>query len=111
MAVGLAGLGLPDAEAVTRRVNRPGAVGVGMGEVGAVRTMTANLGDAASELGGGHARHLAVRYLTLDVKRWLDGRYSDRTGRELFAAASELVHLIGWMARDEGNQGLIIYSS
>ncbi|MFJ6740729.1 tetratricopeptide repeat protein [Streptomyces sp. NPDC091279] len=68
--------------------------------------MTANLGDAASELGGCHARHLAVRYLTLDVKRWLDGRYSDRTGRELFAAASELVHLIGWMARDEGNQGL-----
>ena len=28
-----------------------------------------------------------------------------KTGRDLFAATSELVHLIGWMARDEGNQG------
>lgn len=105
-AVGLAALDLPDAEAVTRRVYRPGPVAVGMGEVAAVRTMTTTLGDAASELGGGHARHLAVRYLTMDVKRWLDGRYDDRVGRELFAATSELVHLIGWMARDEGNQGL-----
>jgi transcriptional regulator with XRE-family HTH domain len=105
-AVGLAALDLPDAEAVTRRANRSGPVAVGMGEVAAVRTMTTTLGDAASELGGGHARHLAVRYLTVDVKRWLDGRYTEKTGRELFAATSELVHLIGWMARDEGNQGL-----
>jgi hypothetical protein len=105
-AVGLAALDLPDAEAVTRRVGRPGPVTVGMGEISAIRTMTATLGDAASELGGGHARHLAVRYLTVDVKRWLDGRYTDRVGRELFAATSQLVHLIGWMARDEGNQGL-----
>ncbi|WP_439947143.1 helix-turn-helix transcriptional regulator [Streptomyces sp. BBFR109] len=105
-AVGLAALDLPDAEAVTRRANRPGPVAVGMGEVAAVRTMTTTLGDAASELGGGHARHLAVRYLTVDVDRWLNGRYTEKTGRELFAATSELVHLIGWMARDEGNQGL-----
>ncbi|WP_443031469.1 tetratricopeptide repeat protein [Streptomyces sp. 2323.1] len=105
-AVGLAAIDLPDAEAVTRRANRPGPVAVGMGEVAAVRTMTTTLGDAASELGGGHARHLAVRYLTLDVRRWLDGRYTEKVGRELFAATSELVHLIGWMARDEGSQGL-----
>nr|WP_250847410.1 tetratricopeptide repeat protein [Streptomyces hygroscopicus] len=105
-AVGLDALDLPDAEAVTRRANRPGPINVGMGEVAAVRTMTATLGDAASELGGGHARHLAVRYLTVDVNRWLDGHYTERVGRELFAATSELVHLIGWMARDEGNQGL-----
>ncbi|MEU8968184.1 tetratricopeptide repeat protein [Streptomyces monashensis] len=102
-AVGLAALDLPDAEAITRRANRPGPVNVGMGEVTAVRTMTTTLGDAASELGGGHARHLAVRYLTLDVKRWLDGRYTEDVGRDLFAATAELVHLIGWMARDEGN--------
>ncbi|MET9293325.1 tetratricopeptide repeat protein [Streptomyces sp. NPDC003077] len=105
-AVGLAALDLPEAEAVTRRVNRPGPVAVGNGEVTAVRTMTTTLGNAASELGGGHARHLAVRYLTIDVKRWLNGRYTEKIGRELFAATSELVHLIGWMARDEGNQGL-----
>jgi hypothetical protein len=103
---GLAALDLPDPEAVTRRVARSGPAAVGMGEVAAVRTMTGTLGDAASELGGGHARHLAVRYLTEDVRRWLDGRYTAAVGRELFAATAELVHLIGWMARDEGNVGL-----
>ncbi|MEV7886930.1 tetratricopeptide repeat protein [Streptomyces sp. NPDC088357] len=105
-AVGLAALDLTDAEAVTRRVSKGGPVRVGQGEVTAIRTMTRTLGDAASELGGGHARHLAVRYLTVDVERWLDGRFTEAVGRELFAATSQLVHLIGWMARDEGNQGL-----
>lgn len=105
-AAGLATLNLPDAEAVARRVSKPGSVAVGAGEVSAIRTMTTTLGNAASELGGGHARHLAVRYLTVDVRRWMEGRYTEAIGRELFAAASELVHLIGWMARDEGNQGL-----
>lgn len=103
---GLAALDLPDAGAVLRRVARPGPVAVGAGEVAAVRMMTGTLGDAASELGGGHARHLAVRYLTEDVRRWLDGKYTEAVGRDLFAAAAELVHLIGWMARDEGNVGL-----
>jgi tetratricopeptide (TPR) repeat protein len=105
-AVGLAALDLPDAGAVTRRVSNPGPVAVGRGEVAAVRTMTTTLGDAASELGGGHARHLAVRYLTVDVQRWLNGRFTDPVGRDLFAATSELVQLIGWMARDEGLDGL-----
>lgn len=105
-AASLAALDLPDPEAITRRANRVGPAAVGTGEVTAVRTMTTTLGNAASELGGGHARHLAVRYLTVDVQHWLEGRYTERVGRDLFAAASELVHLIGWMARDEGNQGL-----
>lgn len=103
---GLAALDLTDVGAVLRRVDKPGPVAVGMGEVNAVRIMTGTLGDAASELGGGHARHLAVRYLTEDVRRWLDGRYTEAVGRELFAATAELVHLIGWMAGDEGNVGL-----
>jgi hypothetical protein len=77
-----------------------------MGEVTAIRTMIKALGDTAAELGGGHARHLAVRYLIDDVRPWLDGAYTERVGRELFAATSELVHLAGWMARDAGHQGL-----
>lgn len=105
-AVGLSALEVTDAEALTRRVRRGGPAAVGMGEIAAIRSMTTALGDAASELGGGHARHLAVRYLTEDVKRWLEGTYTEKTGRELFAATSQLVHLIGWMARDAGQQGL-----
>ncbi|GAB2617287.1 hypothetical protein GCM10027168_57120 [Streptomyces capparidis] len=99
-------LNLPEPDGLLRRTDREGTVRVGMGEVAAVRQMTRVLGDAAAELGGGHARHLAVRYLTDDVAPWLDGRYTERTGRELFAAASQLVHLAGWTAQDEGNQGL-----
>lgn len=105
-AAGLAALDLSDADAVQRRVSRPGPVAVGAGEVAAIRTMTETLGNAASELGGGHARHLAVRYLTEDVNRWLEGRFTEKVGRDLFAATAELVHLIGWMARDEGQIGL-----
>ncbi|MGK5533200.1 tetratricopeptide repeat protein [Streptomyces sp. URMC 129] len=107
-AYALSALALPDLAAITRRtVTATGAsVAVGRGEVAAVRSMTTALGDAAAELGGGHARHLAVRYLTEDVARWLGGRYTESTGRELFAASAELVHLAGWMAGDEGHQGL-----
>jgi transcriptional regulator with XRE-family HTH domain len=103
----LTALAVPDAEQLTRRTRftRTGGVRVGAGEVAAVRRMTRYLGDAASELGGGHARHLAVRYLTHEVADWLDGRYTDRTGRELHVATAELVHLAGWMAADEGPQG------
>ncbi|WP_234350597.1 tetratricopeptide repeat protein [Streptomyces sp. XY66] len=101
----LAALGLPDPDSITRRVNSTpaAAVRVGRGEVTAIKIMVKSLGDSASELGGGHARHLAVRYLTEDVAPWLNGRYTEATGKELFAAASQLTHLAGWMAQDEGD--------
>ncbi|MBB4926210.1 tetratricopeptide repeat protein [Kitasatospora kifunensis] len=105
-AYALAALGLPDPDAVLRRVRaKSGAkVHVGRGEVAAIRQMSTSLGDAAAELGGGHARHLAVRYLHDDVAPWLDGTWTEAVGRELFAATAQLVHLAGWMAQDEGNQ-------
>ncbi|MEU0215580.1 tetratricopeptide repeat protein [Streptomyces sp. NPDC006265] len=101
----LAALGLPDPESITRRVTSttPSAVRVGRGEVEAIKVMVRTLGDSASELGGGHARHLAVRYLTEDVAPWLNGKYTEATGKELFAATSQLTHLAGWMAQDEGD--------
>ncbi|MFE5595079.1 tetratricopeptide repeat protein [Streptomyces sp. NPDC056549] len=105
-AYALSILGLPDPEGIQRRVNRASSVRVGMGEVDAVRAMTKALGDTAAELGGGHARHLVVRYLTDDVDRWLNGTYTEATGRALYSATSQLVHLAGWMAQDEGNQGM-----
>ncbi|MFE4689390.1 hypothetical protein ACFRH6_04960 [Streptomyces sp. NPDC056749] len=91
----LSALGLPDMDSITRRTTTvsPGAVRVGRGEVAAVRHMVKALGDSASELGGGHARHLAVRYMAQDVAPWLEGRFTEATGRELFAATSQLVHL------------------
>jgi hypothetical protein len=60
----LSALALPDPESVVRRTRAAsaGAVRVGGGEVAAVRQMVGALGDSAAEFGGGHARHLAVRY-------------------------------------------------
>lgn len=51
--------------------------------------MTKVLGDAVAEIGGGRARHLVVHYLTQDVAGWLNGTFTESTGRELFAATSE----------------------
>ncbi|MFI6285787.1 tetratricopeptide repeat protein [Streptomyces sp. NPDC051018] len=76
---------------------------VGQGEVDAIKTMVKTLGDSAAEYGGGHIKHLAVRYLTDNAGPWLHGRYSEATGRALYAATSQLAHLIGWMAQDESD--------
>ncbi|MGW4271780.1 tetratricopeptide repeat protein [Streptomyces seoulensis] len=101
----LSALNLPDAAAVDRRVAsaEAGALRVGKGEVTAIRQMTRTLGDTAAEFGGAHARRMAVQYLTGNVGPWLEGRYTEATGRQLFAATSQLVHLCGWMVQDEGN--------
>ncbi len=101
----LSSLTMPDLDSIVRRTKTAsaGAVRVGRGEVAAIQQMVKALGDSAAEFGGGHARHLAVRYLTQDVAPWLNGRFTQSTGRELFAATSQLVHLAGWMAQDEGS--------
>lgn len=105
----LGALAISDLDSVLRPTQAAAAgrtVRVGKGEVLAVRNMTQVLGDAAAELGGGHARRLAVGYLVEDVAPWLNGTYTQETGRDLFAATSQLAHLIGWMTVDEGNQEL-----
>ncbi|MGV9314765.1 tetratricopeptide repeat protein [Streptomyces sp. NPDC003691] len=62
------------------------------------------LGDHSAEYGGGHVRHLAVGYLTDNVGPWLEGRYTEAVGRELYAAASRLAHVIGWMSQDQDDE-------
>lgn len=98
-------LGIPDAEAITRRIGHapPTAVRVGQGEVDAIQQMVKTLGDSAAEYGGGHLRRIAVSYLTDNAGPWLEGRYALDTGRKLYAATSQLAHLIGWMSQDEGD--------
>ncbi|MEU1073642.1 MULTISPECIES: tetratricopeptide repeat protein [unclassified Streptomyces] len=101
----LAFLGVPDAEAITRRVRAaaPTAVRVGAGEVAAIETMVTTLGNLAAEYGGGHVKRLAVDYLVDNVGPWLKGRYTEATGRKLYAATSQLAHLVGWMTQDESD--------
>lgn len=98
-------LGVPDADAITRRVrdSSPTAVRVGQGEVSAILRMVKTLGDSAAEYGGGHVKKIAIDYLTGSAGPWLDGRYTEVIGQKLYAATSQLAHLIGWMAQDEGD--------
>ncbi|WP_030372303.1 hypothetical protein [Streptomyces rimosus] len=101
----LSTLGLPDPDAITRRVRNASAdaVRVGQSDVEAVLTMVQTLGDLAAEYGGGHVRHLALSYLQRNAGPWLKGRFDEATGRQLYAAASQLTHLIGWMTQDHSD--------
>jgi tetratricopeptide (TPR) repeat protein len=56
--------------------------------------------------GGGHLRWMVSTYLHREVAPLLQGSYTDRTGRELFAAASLLTRRAGMMAYDCGRHGL-----
>lgn len=104
-AAALPVLGIPDPEAITRhiRTTSASAVRVGQGEVQAIRTMVKTLGDAAAEYGGGHIRGIARSYLVENVGPWLNGRCTEDTRRALYAATSQLTHLLGWMSQDEGD--------
>jgi tetratricopeptide (TPR) repeat protein len=89
-----------------KRAQGSGAA-VGVGEIEAVRHMTASFSRADERFGGGHARLAIVAYLTTDVAGYLRGRFaSDRDRRAMFSAAAELTYLTGWKAFDCSLHGL-----
>lgn len=76
---------------------------VTVGDVQAVRAVTATFRALDNRHGGGHAYPLAAHYLKSCVEAMLiSGGYTDEVGRSLFAAASELAHLAAWTAYDTG---------
>ena len=82
-------------------LGRNGSVQVGTGQVQAIRELTSTFRRLDNQLGGGYARSTVVQYLADEVGPLLQhGTYSPATGRELFAAASEMTLLAGWMAYD-----------
>jgi transcriptional regulator with XRE-family HTH domain len=84
-----------------------GRTAVGMPHVDAIRDLTATFRALDNRFGGGHARPAVVSYLDAQVAPLLrNGRYDNRTGRALLAAAAEMTQLAGWMAYDLGAQGL-----
>lgn len=56
--------------------------------------------------GGGHALEWLEQYLDEEVAPLLNGRYTARTGRELFLTTALLTDMGGWMAMDAGFQSL-----
>lgn len=82
-------------------LERNGTTRVGAGQVMAIRELTATFRRIDNQLGGGHARSSVVQYLADEVAPLLKhGAYSGPVGQGLFAAASEMTLLAGWMAYD-----------
>jgi hypothetical protein len=76
---------------------------VGIGDVQAVREVTALFSRVDQRHGGGHARSAVVSYLTGEVTSLIHGSYRDEhTRRAAFTAGGELCYLAGWMAFDAG---------
>ncbi|MFC0847931.1 hypothetical protein ACFH04_30095 [Streptomyces noboritoensis] len=80
-------------------------VRIGAGQVESVRRMTDKIADILDELGGGHARPMAAAFLVNTVVPWLRAEATDAVRKDMWAAASDLVYLTGWMAMYERAHG------
>jgi hypothetical protein len=58
------------------------------------------------QFGGGYARAALAQYFAHDVHPLLEGKFSDKIGRELFSDAAEVAQLLGWTAYDDDRHGL-----
>jgi len=86
---------------------RAGArISVGESDVAAVRTTVQLFMRMDFQFGGGHARAALAQYFAHDVHPLLEGKFSEKVGRDLFSAAAEVAQLLGWTAYDVGSQGL-----
>jgi tetratricopeptide (TPR) repeat protein len=83
-----------------------GRINVGESDVAAVRATAQMFMQMDFQFGGGHARAALAQYFANDVCPLLEGRYTERVGRELFSAAAEVAQLLGWTAYDTGRHGL-----
>jgi hypothetical protein len=79
---------------------------VGQADVDAVWSMCTAFADADRRMGGGHARRALICYADDAVAPLLTGRYTERIGRELFAAVARLCDIAGFMCFDSDDQGL-----
>jgi tetratricopeptide (TPR) repeat protein len=79
---------------------------VGASDVQAIRRSTALFSQLDDQFGGDHGRRAVAQFIRSDVAPLLRGTYTDLTGRALFAAAAEAVHLLAWMSYDAGAHGM-----
>src|SRR5438270_2144995 len=75
---------------------------VGRAEIAALRATGEAFARLDNQFGGDHARRALIQYLRSDAAGLLDGRYDERTGRELLAAVAEAALLAAWMTYDRG---------
>jgi hypothetical protein len=79
---------------------------VGLADVARPRATIDAFANLDSQFGGDHARRALIQYLRSDLAGLLDGRYTEKTGRELFSVAAEATLLAAWSTYDAGIHGL-----
>jgi tetratricopeptide (TPR) repeat protein len=85
---------------------RPSGRLVGESDVAAFKLTTATFAQLDNQFGGGHARRALIHYLATEAASLLAGRYSEKTGRLLYAAVAEAMLLAGWSSYDAGHHAL-----
>ncbi|MFD5555379.1 tetratricopeptide repeat protein [Streptomyces sp. NPDC127068] len=80
--------------------------GIGQGEIEMVVAMTKKFSDLDYQFGGRGVRPLAAAFLVNTVAPYLSAPGPQAVRKNMFSAASDLCYLAGYMAIDEGLQGL-----
>ncbi|WP_405545579.1 Tat pathway signal protein [Streptomyces phaeochromogenes] len=106
-AYSVTGLALPEQtwwdEAPERARSRPASTSrrIGTAEINAVKEMTEFFSKRDQRQGGVDGRTALYQYIYDDVATYVGGAFaSDEARCRLFAAASELVYVAGWMSFD-----------
>lgn len=78
----------------------------GMADVHRVGATVALFAQLDSNYGGGHARRALIHYLEDEIRRLLNGKFTEAVGDALFSAAAQATLLAAWMSYDSGLHGL-----
>ncbi|MFP8883271.1 tetratricopeptide repeat protein [Streptomyces mangrovi] len=81
-------------------------VRIGRPEVDMVVAMTERISELDDQFGGRHARPMAASFIVNTVSAYLRADAPEPVRKGMLSAASDLCYLTGYMAVDEGLQGL-----
>ncbi|MGW4202233.1 tetratricopeptide repeat protein [Streptomyces sp. NPDC004726] len=96
----------PDVAGRMEMVQKDSTPRIGMPEVEMVIAMTERVSELDDQFGGRHARPMAAAFLVNTVAPYLRAEATDTVRKSMMAAASDLCYLTGYMAVDEGLEGL-----
>ncbi|MEU9607939.1 transcriptional regulator [Streptomyces sp. NPDC048057] len=96
----------PDVVGRMEMVRRGSSPRMGMSDVETVIAMTERISELDDQFGGRHARPMAAAFLVNTVAPYLRADATDAVRKAMMAAASDLCYLTGYMAVDEGLEGL-----
>lgn len=79
---------------------------IGVNDVNTVIAMTERISELDDQFGGRHARPMAAAFLVNTVTPYLSADAPEPVRKAMISAASDLCYFTGYMAVDEGLQGL-----